>query len=55
MDEKIFKLTKIDGDYAYLTELGSAEEIFIALSLLPMGSDIGSMLLYKDFSFELYN
>jgi hypothetical protein len=55
MDGKIFKLTKIDGDYAYLTKTDSTEEIFIAMALLPPGADVGSLLVCENFSFELYN
>ena len=55
MDGKIFKLTKIDGDYAYLIKTDSEEEIFIAMALLPPGADVGSLLVCENFSFELYN
>lgn len=44
MEPKFYTLTKIDGEYAYLTEDGSGNEIFIALALLPEGADIGSRI-----------
>ena len=46
-------VTKIEGDYATLTEEGSGEELFIALALLPIGVDIGTKLLYENFEFSI--
>lgn len=54
MDNKIFKVTKIEGDYAYLTPTDGGEEIFIALALLPLGIDIGTLLVCEGLSFENY-
>ena len=51
MEAKIYILTKIEGDYAYLTDEGG-EELFIAMLLLPVGVDVGSRLKYEDMSFE---
>ena len=50
-----YTLTKIEGDYAYLTPEGKNAdgELFIALALLPMGADIGSRLSYENFEFSL--
>ena len=53
MDGKIFKLTKIEGEYAYLTPTDSGEDVFIALALLPLGADIGTMLICESFSFTI--
>ena len=49
MEAKDYPVTKIEGEYAYLREIGneSAEEIFIALFLLPMGIDVGTKLHYE--------
>ena len=49
MEAKDYIVTKIEGEYAYLKELGkeNAEEIFIALFLLPMGIDVGTKLHYE--------
>lgn len=49
MTTKIYIITKIEGEYAYLREENSTnpEELFIALYLLPMGSDIGTRLSYS--------
>lgn len=54
MEEKILKITKIEGDYAYLREIGTEEEeLFIAMALLPQGADEGSSLRLSGFEFEL--
>ena len=46
MEPKDYILVKIEGEYAYLREIGKGEEsdVFIALALLPMGADIGTKL-----------
>jgi len=53
MEEKILKITKIEGDYAYLSEIGTDEQLFIAMALLPEGADEGSNLRFSNFEFEL--
>ena len=53
METKFYKLTEIEGEYAYLTDEKTGEKLFIAMMLLPLGSDIGSRLKYEDMSFEL--
>ena len=50
--EKRYTVSRIEGDYATLTD-ESGEELFIALALLPLGTDIGSRLLYSNFEFTL--
>lgn len=53
MDKKEFTVSKIEGDYAYLKDTASNEELFIALALLPYGTDVGTGLLYENFEFTL--
>ena len=53
MDNKIFTLTRIEGEYAYLTPTDGGDDVFIALALLPRGADIGSRLMCESFSFTL--
>lgn len=53
METKFYTLTEIEGEYAYLTDEKTGEKLFIAMMLLPPGSDIGSRLKYEDMSFEL--
>ncbi|MBQ7406374.1 MAG: hypothetical protein IKA53_03780 [Clostridia bacterium] len=53
MEARDFFVARIEGDYAILKDEKSGEEMFIAMALLPMGTDIGSRLHYEDFSYEL--
>ena len=53
MEPKFYLLTKIEGEYAYLSPEEGSEELFIAMALLPLGVDIGSKLKYENFEFEL--
>ncbi len=46
MEDKIYTVTGIDGEYAYLTD-ENGETLFIALALLPQGTDIGSRIKYS--------
>jgi hypothetical protein len=55
MDGKTFKITKIEGEYAYLTPTDGTDEIFIAIALLPFGADIGTTLICENFSFSIYD
>ena len=52
MEAKIYKVSKIEGEYATLVD-ESGEELFIAMALLPMGVDIGSVLKYEFPDFTL--
>ena len=49
---KRFKVSAISGEYATLVD-DSGEELFIAMALLPLGVDIGSVLVYENFEFTL--
>ena len=55
MEPREYTLVRIEGEYAYLREDGASpdDDIFIALSLLPMGADEGSRLLFENFSYTL--
>ena len=53
MDGKTFTLTKIEGEYAYLTPTDGGEDIFIAMALLPMGADVGTKLMCESFQFTV--
>lgn len=49
-----YTVKRIEGDYAYLSPEGDAnEELFIALALLPLGVDIGTVLLYENLEFSV--
>ena len=47
MEPKDYTVTKIEGEYATLKDISSGEELFIAMALLPIGTDIGSKLHYE--------
>ena len=53
MEEKDYTVSKIEGEYATLTDSQTQETLFIALALLPSGTDLGNKLHYAGFSFEL--
>ena len=60
MEPKYYKVTKIDGEYAYLREYDkesksekNINDIFIALALLPEGTDIGTLLKGEMFSYTI--
>ena len=53
METKFYTVTKIEGEYAYIWEENSENEIFIAMALLPEGVDIGTKLKYEMFSYEI--
>ena len=55
MEPKDYFVVKIEGEYAYLREIGKGEEseVFIALALLPMGADIGTKLHCEFFQYTV--
>lgn len=44
-----YVVVKIEGEYAYLREIGAPEtdDLYIAMALLPMGVDVGTKLHYE--------
>ena len=55
MEPKDYVVVKIEGEYAYLREIGAGvdSDLFIALALLPFGTDTGSRLHYEMFTYTL--
>ena len=54
METKYFTVSRIDGDYAWLTPAGTSEEpVFFARALLPPEIDEGSRLKFENFQFEM--
>lgn len=51
MEAKYYKVTRIEGEYAYLRCDGETDELFIAMALLPPCVDIGDVLRYENFEF----
>lgn len=48
-----FIISRIEGEYAYITECKSGETLFIALALLPLGSDIGTRLIKEGLELKI--
>ena len=55
MEPKDYTVVKIEGEYAYLREDGSNgdNDVFIALALLPLGTDIGTHLHCEMFEYTI--
>ena len=54
MEAKYYIVSRIDGDYAWLTCTSAKEEpYFIARALLPLEIDEGSKLKFENFQFEM--
>ena len=56
MEPKDYTLVKIEGEYAYLREIGESDpekDIYIALALLPARVDVGDKLHYEMFAYTL--
>ena len=53
MELRYYKVTKIEGEYATIKDENTGDEIFIALFLLPEGTDIGTRLKYEFLSYEI--
>ena len=53
METKFYTVTKIEGEYATITEEESCEELFIAMALLPLGVDIGTRLKFENMEFSI--
>ena len=52
MEPTYYTVQTINGDYAYLIS-DSGVENQVAMFLLPDGTDVGSRLLWEDFSWSL--
>ncbi len=53
MEPKDYILSKIEGEYAYLKDVKTGDELFIALALLPLGADVGSKIHFEMFEYTL--
>ena len=55
MEPRDYTVVKIEGDYAYLRQDGkmSEDDLFIALALLPEGTDLGTKLHYEMFEYTI--
>ena len=46
MEPKDYTVIKIEGEYATLKD-ENGDELFIAMALLPLGTDVGTKLHYE--------
>ena len=53
MEPKDYRVARIEGEYAILADEADGEELFIALALLPAGTDLGSRLHYEMLEYTL--
>jgi hypothetical protein len=51
MEPKDFTVVRVEGEYAYLRDDVSGEEVFVALALLPPSCDVGMRLHYEMLSY----
>jgi len=47
MEPKDYVVVKIEGEYAILRDIRTEKELFIALALLPEGTDLGTKLHFE--------
>ena len=52
VEPKDYIVVRIEGEYAYIKDT-EGNEIFIALFLLPEGTDVGSKLHWEMFTYTL--
>ncbi len=53
MEPRDYTVARIEGEYAYLADINSGEEVFIALALLPEGTDVGTKLHCEMFEYTI--
>ncbi len=46
-------INKIEGEYAYLTNIETSEEVFVAIALLPPNIDIGTKIHEEMFEYSI--
>ncbi len=53
MQPKEYAVIRIEGEYAILKNEEDGGELFIALALLPFGTDLGTRLHYENFEYSI--
>ena len=53
MESKNYTVSRIEGEYAYLSDEETGEEVFIALALLTQGVDVGTRLHFEMFEYTV--
>ena len=53
MQPVIYKVARIDGDYAHLTNTETGEDILVAMALLPDETDEGITRRWENFEYSV--
>ena len=53
MEPKDYIVSRIEGEYAYLTDIKNGNEVFIAMALLPTGTDVGKKIHEEMFEYTI--
>lgn len=53
MQPKDYIVKRIEGEYCYLENMESGEEVFIALALLPVNIDVGTKIHEEMFQYSI--
>ena len=55
METQYYKITNINGDYAFLvrTDIENTDDVMVALALLPCDIDIGTKLKWENFTYTI--
>ena len=53
MQPIIYKVARIDGDYAHLTNTETGEDMLVAMALLPDETDEGMTLKWENFEYSV--
>ena len=53
MEKRFYEVVKIEGEYAYIRDMETGEEVFIAMFFLPEGVDVGTKLKYEMLEYEI--
>ena len=48
-----YEVIKVEGEYVTLRRTDTGDTLFIALALLPLGTDIGTRLLWENFEYSV--
>lgn len=54
-EPKDYTVIDIQGEYAILSDDSTKETVFIAMALLPPGTDVGKHLRFEDLEYSLMN
>ena len=53
MEPRDYIVSRIEGEYCYLKNIKTGDEVFIALALLPLGIDIGTKIHEEMFEYTI--